>query len=681
MEIINTENELIDKCRKFLERVDSRFCNSIEDQEDALEIAGGNFWNEDRKKRWGLYDKDNPDGALLPVLAYNNISAQVNAIASPFSRSPFHVNITNKTEYEGLQDKITKFEGSNNAKNIYNKAFTRAVTCSAGYVVIGTNLKGGVIVPSLEFIANQSMVAFDPDCTTPDGSDAEEGALISYVSISKARRDYGEDVIPDDFPRSQPRLSFVHTKTWSDMRDKVQVVNYFVRDKLTNPETGESRPVVKMYTLCGDKITCRDKETGEIKPVIIPSPIIPIVRFAGYNDYSKEYGAIYTGFVQKMMPNIEMMSLAMTLQATRMRRCSNVRYMGPANAVDGCEGYFKDFEKGSSMGLFWNPKSTGVTLVNDSFQTADISAVMQETRNIMQDISGVNLQGIQAPDRTATEVMQQQINSESNVQELYLNAEAACHSIAKIILSIMNKGIIPAFTLEGGPSVITSQMKERAEIQAIQTMVPAEQQMLLAIRMANTIDSDVGKSLVQDLKANCGLTLSEGKDVGGMMNICNQMKSTLDQTMEALEQANNEKVELQKQLEAMERQLNDQKRQQQIDMLKWLAEMRQSEAQMGVDNAQAAEKLRQENDKLRLQAISTMSKFREDNRKLNEQMLMEESKRQSEALRLRGQQLKTDMDLKRMNAQMALDTVKTNNAIKTEQLKNNILNFNPEGMV
>lgn len=680
MEILD-ENDLIDKCRKFLERVSTRYSKEIDEQETALEIAGGKFWSEANKKRWGVFDDKNPEGSLIPVLSYNNISAQVNAIASPFSKSPFHTNILNKNNYPGLQDKITKFEGSNIAKNVYNRAFTRAVTCAAGYVIIGTNLDGNDnVIPTLEFASNQSMVAFDPDCITPDGSDAEEGALVSYIGIKKARRKFGEDVVPEDFPKTQPRLSFKNAQTWSDVEDKVQVVNYFVKDTLTNPKTGEKKTIVKMYTICGDKVTSVN-EAGEISPVIIASPFIPIVRFAGYNDYDKTYGQIYTGFVQKMMPNIEMMSLAMTLQATRMRRCSNVRYMGPANAMDGCEGYFKDFEKGSSMGLFWNPKSTGVQLVNDTFQTGDISAVMNDTRITMQDMSGVSLAGIQAPDRTATEVMQQQINSESNVQELYLNAEAACNTIGKILLSIMNKGVIPGFTLEGGPSVITSQMKERSEIQAIATMVPPEQQMLLAIRMAETIDSDIGTGLQQDLKANCGLQLSEGKDVGGMMNVVQQMKATCDQTMQALEQANAEKAEMQKQLEAMERQLNDQKRQQEIDMLKWLGEMRAKEAQLQVDNAQAAEKLRQEDDKLRLQAIDLDIKNRNEDKKIQSKFISENAKRQTEETKMRNEQMKADMELQRMQNQMQLENLKASNAYRNEQMKNNILNFNPDGMV
>ena len=664
--MIETQDELFEKCEKFLRRASTRWSTDITEQEDALEIAGGKYWNEKNKKKWGVYDKNSPEGSIIPVLSYNNISAQVNSIASPFSKSAFHINILNKTESQGLQDKITAFEGSNIAKNVYNRAFTRAVTCAAGYVVIGTKLNGMNIVPNLEFCSNQSMVAFDPDCITPDGSDAMEGALVSYISINKARHDFGEDVIPDDFPKSQPRLSFSNMKCWNDLVDKVQLVKYFVKDKLTNPETGEKRDIVCMYTLCGDKIISAH-EDGSLNPVIMPISIIPIVRFAGYNDYDSNYGQVYTGFVQKMMPNIEMMSLAMTLQATRMRRCSNVRYMGPADAINGCENYFRDFEKGSAMGLFWNPKSNGVQLVNDTFQTGDIAAVMNETRNTMQDMSGFSLQGTQAIDRTATEVMQQQINSESNVQELYLNAEAACNTIAKIVLAIMNNGVVPPFTLEGGPNVITTRMKERAEIQAIQTMVPPEQQMLLAIRMANTIDSDVGKELVQDLKANCGLQLSEGKDVGGMMNICEQMKKTLDETMEKLEATVQENNDLQYQLQQMEMQLNNQKTQQKIDLLKWQAEMKANEAQMSIDNAEAAKKLQQEDDKLRLQAVDMKIKADNANIKAMQTLNSEQMKKRIEELKLNNLKAKGEFDLAKMDKQLQLEQVKQ---------ASNVLKFN-----
>lgn len=619
-------DNIIAKCRKFLERSSNRWSEDIDSQERALEVAGGRFWNDDAKKRWSFIDESsNKD--IIPTISYNNISPQVNAIASPFSRSPFHVNVVNKDDNgKRLQDFITNIEGNNKSKMVYQQAMTRGVKCSAGFITIGTNLdKENNIIPNIEFISNQKMVAFDPDCITPSGEDAEEGALVYYISIAKARREYGADVIPTDFPKTQPKLSFNNIDAWSDKEDKIQLVKYFrkERQKLRD-ENGEvifdelgnaietDNTVVMMYTICGNYVV-KD-------PVELTTDIIPIVRFAGYEDYDTEYGTVYTGYVQKMYTHIEQMSLALTMQATRMRRCSSVRVVSGTSAVEGCEGYFVDFEKGSSIALIYNDKNgaSAPTIMNDTFPTNDISQALQECRQTMQECSGVNLAGLNTTERTAYEIMQQQVNSESNVQEVYLHAEAACHTIGKIMLGILNNGIVPEFTLEGGPSVITSQMKERAEIQAIASMVPAEHQELLAIKMADTITSNIGKQIANDIKANCGLKLTEGQDVGSLMNAMTQMQQTLDETMKELESKAAEADELRKANEQLEMQLADNSAARELDVAKFRADMAHKEAQLAVENKEAAKKLAQKDDEIALKARNDA----EENRRKNYELML-----------------------------------------------------------
>ena len=166
------EADLIKKVQNFLERSSARWADEIEDQETALEIASGGFWDvNDNRKRWAMVDKEGKE--IIPTIPYNNIDSQTNAIASPFSKSPFHVNVVDKTgNGEDLQKAIGKIEGKEQAKNAYQEAFTRGVTCAAGYVVVGTVLDKDNVVPNIEFITDQKMVAFDPDCVKPSGEDA-----------------------------------------------------------------------------------------------------------------------------------------------------------------------------------------------------------------------------------------------------------------------------------------------------------------------------------------------------------------------------------------------------------------------------------------------------------------------------------------------------------------------------
>ena len=101
--------DIIEKCKKFLKRASDRWCSDIDDQELALEVAGGNFWGVgENKKRWAILDSEGKD--LIPTIPYNNISPQVNAIASPFSRSPFHVNLVDRTEESGGKTIVTVYK-------------------------------------------------------------------------------------------------------------------------------------------------------------------------------------------------------------------------------------------------------------------------------------------------------------------------------------------------------------------------------------------------------------------------------------------------------------------------------------------------------------------------------------------------------------------------------------------
>lgn len=612
-ETFSTE-KLLRRIQGFLKRASNRWAAAITNQETALEIASGGFWDvNDNKKRWAMIDKHGNE--IIPTIPYNNVDTQCNAIASPFARSGFHVNLLDKTgENEKLQNTITKIEGNSQAKNTYQRAFTRGVKCAAGYVVVGTMLDKDNVVPNLEFITNQKMVAFDPDCQHASGDDAEEGALVSFISIRKARREFGDDVIPRDFPTGQPILSFTDITAWGDQVDKVQVVRYFCKEteKTVDPATGMERKTtfVRMYTVCGDKMVA--------EPVKMMTDTIPIVRFAGYEAYDRQYGEVFTGYVQKMLPDIEEMSLARTMQGVRMRRCSNVRIIAGKTATEGCEGYFEDFENSSALTLVYNDKSGAnpPTIHTDTFATEDISSVMQQGRQSMQDITGVNLAGIDTTQRTAYEVMQQQVNSESNVQSLYLHAEEACHMLGHIMLGILNNGIVPEFTLEGGPAVITSNMKTRSEIQAIADMVAPEHKELCAIRMAKTIDSPAAKGLEQDIKANCGLQLTGEQDIGTVINACEKMKQQLDQTMQQLEEVSKQNQELEKQNYELNLQMSNMKDQQALDWAKFQAQMNKDEAQLAAENMQAAKKLEQEDEKLAMDAFKTRSEQQRDNARL-----------------------------------------------------------------
>ena len=72
---------------------------------------------------------------------------------------------------------------------------------------------------------------------------------------------------------------------------------------------------------------------------------------------------------------------------------------------------------------------------------------------------GIPLTGLDStgkmPERTATEILRQQISKESNTANYYNNAFRACRAIAKILIQFVS-GQDLKFTLENGPSDVCS---------------------------------------------------------------------------------------------------------------------------------------------------------------------------------------------------------------------------------
>lgn len=550
MEESLNEYEIIMACQDFLTKSSTRYSSDIVKQISDLECFNGNFWTDDVIKKYRRTSKYKFN------LHFSDWSVLANAIVSPYSNSPWHIQVNDtRGQFEELQEYINQFENQEEIKFELKKALTRAVVCGSGFLVVTTDLDEVTGQPKIvaEFVQRQGSVALDPMCDKIDGSDAEEGAIVNYISCAKAKRLYGDDVVPYDYPKAMPRLNFTGMEQWPVLADKVQIVSYYKKNDYGT---------VDYYKICGNKV---------VEHLELPIKFIPIIRFAGYEKYNTD-GIKYAGIVDKTW-NLQLgLNIAYSTLMERANRSIKANVVMSTKAGQNLDEYYKKKEDEDGSILMFNEGATPPQIITEQFQTADLTQVIENTRTLIADVIGIPLAGVLGnEDKTATEILIQQNNKESNVSMFYDNAYKATRTFGKIVLELLTGGQDIFFSLENGPDVITNNLKHRQELNAIAQLMPPEMQPLVALHMCNTVDSNFIDGVKSDLIANLSTQMklvSEQPADPAAIHELNQMQAVLDQTMQQLELVQQENETLKQQNAQMSLAVANQKGRLDLDMLK-----------------------------------------------------------------------------------------------------------------
>lgn len=523
--------EIIEQCCDFLRRSSARFSDVMQRASGDLKRYSGDFWTDEFKKTYRR-------GKNRTHLALNNWNVICNAMASPFSASPWHTELKDKEKeaIKTIQEGIDAVEADSEVKMALLDAFRKDVLTGYGFGVVSTELddmtaEAKIVIESVKHL---NSVAIDPCVVKEDASDAEEGAIVNFISLRKAKRLYGEDVVPMSYPAMTGALNLNNMKQWSCPEDQVAIVSYYVKEN-----SG-----VHFYKICGDKI---------VQDEFLKISFIPIVRFAGNEILSKDDKIDYNGIVQQTL-SLELG--ANTSYSSLIERCgrtTKASYLMHVSAIEGLETYYANADKDDAAAVLWKGDKQPVPLV-EQFQTGDLRETINICRTLMEDTVGVPLTGIPtgAPEKTATEILRQQVSKESNTASYYNNAYMACRTISRIIIQLLNGGQNLQFTLENGPAVITRQMKARQELTALSTILPDTMKPIVAKFFADTLEDDVGKDLGRNILANLPkdlIYLSDDSMDPGAVHQLEQMKATLEECMAQLDAQIAKNGELEKELD------------------------------------------------------------------------------------------------------------------------------------
>lgn len=549
-----SDNELQERAQKFLKDSSDFYSAQQKRIEEDVQMFSGNFWDDERRKEF--YRKDRP------CETWNLWKVFCNAISSPYSSSPYHIELESKgtKEEEELQDSINLFENDNDTKNGIIQWLSDAAVAGQAVATISIIDKSDEEQEiKLELIDDMSCVALDPSIKTTSGCDAEEGAIVNFISVNKAKRLYGDDVVGMDFPAVLPPMCDIGTQ-WTARPTEVPVVNFYYKD---------TDGKVVFAKLCGTKVVMHKK---------MPYSIIPIIRITGYKVRSTDRKKDYIGVVRATYSLQLGANIGYSTLIERMNRSPKGNFLMPVGAVEGLEEYYKIAGSKESLLYLYNG-SIPPTPIQESFQTADLAETVDKSAQLMSNVLGIPLTGINGinfSDKTATEVLVQQTNAQSNVSCFYTSTYEAIRTMGRILIELNGfDADAVVFKLENGPDVITRNAKKRQELSLLLSMVPENLKPLIAIRMAETLDDTMAKGLADDLTANLDPNVklvSDKPEDPNAVHILNGMKQTIDQCLEELQKAKVQNQELTTQNQMLQLQMMNMKGQQALDMQKFMIE-------------------------------------------------------------------------------------------------------------
>ena len=543
-EIDDKSYEVLRQCNSFLQKSNNRFADTMNRAVSDLRRYSGEFWNKDTVKKYKRGKRTN--------LSLNNWCTLANAISSPMSGSPWHVELTDNNMSD-IQEMIDQVESDSDNKSAIVDAFRKAVLTGYGFVVLSTveDDMTGEVKLIVESASHIDAIAVDPCCNNVDCSDAEEGAVINYISIKKAKRLYGEDVVPFSYPGRECTIAFSQFSQWNIPEDSVAVISYYVKS-----DNG-----VTLYKIVGDKV---------VDTIELSIKFIPIIRFAGNEIYELDQ-INYNGIVQQTL-NLELgANIAYSTLIERVGRSAKANYMVHVDAIDGLERNMAAVNKDDTVAVLWKGEHQPVPLT-ESFQTGDLQATITTCRTLIEDVVGVPMTGIQdARERTATEILRQETSKESNTANYYNNAYKACRTLGRIIIELLTAGQDLRFTLENGPAVITRQMKQRQELTALSSIMPDNMKPIVAKYFADTLKNDLGDELSKNIVANLPADvkfITDNQDPSAI-HIMNQMKAQSEELMSELQKSNAENEELKHQLQQIQLSMLNNRESRELDFAKF----------------------------------------------------------------------------------------------------------------
>ena len=582
---LKQDNELFNKVKEFLTESSRRYCDDVQRCRRDLDFYSGNYSN---------YIPDQLRLKSRAELQFSELPKYVEAIKSSAQKCPYHNEVEIDKNDDGsrqrlseLQGRIDTIENTSNYKSTLLKALSSAIITGSGPVYV-TTVEGadGQPMIAVESIRDVSCVAFDPNCSCPCMSDAEQGAILLWIGKRKAKRKYGDDVLDID----ESEMAF--------------------GDQWVRPE--ESIPVITYYELVEEG--CRVVElVGRYvtSDKVLPISRVPIFKIGGYEVFRNEHFTT-VGIMDRIKDLQIGCNIAYSTLIGRLARSTKAGFICTAESISGLEKEIPLLSSGEVPLLLYKEGTTPPQQIHEQFQVADLQQVIQASNELISSTIGVpqsGVQGINNLSSTATEALLRQENSESNVSCFYDSMQMVSKCIGETICELhgFERGSI-IIKQVNGPNTITRNAKRRSDLLQLATMVPDNMKPVIAKYYAESLDDTIGTEIADNITANLPAEfklVGESEDPAAL-HALNQAKQMIDEQQQAIAQLTQQNQQLAKENETLSMSLIDNREARQLDYMKTMLahekDIAFKKAELALQSAEAAAKLDMDAARMEMEA-------------------------------------------------------------------------------
>ena len=480
------DQDTLERLKKFLKDFDAKCGKDIVRMRKDREFACGDQWNEYVSTENGR-----------PEAVFNIIDNFANAILNPFLSKPFDITYTKVDETSTPVEKINlwakELQNEWQTKNAIETGLDAAIKCGRGFFyATNTEEKKAAIFA----VDDPTMVMFDPNSTEINGSDAEQVAVVEYISKTKAKSKYSEYYDEDVRGDFSPYLG----DNYRPQEDSCSLVHYYEMQWGKIEEVDENGNKVEkeykyiLYTKFLDGVIISQQQ--------LPLKHIPVVPICGSRTWLDKHRT-FVGITHKLKYPQMVINYAVRQLMERLARTPKSQIIIGKTALQGNEKYYENADKNLSPLLPFNDfTSNGAKIdppvrFDNSVQCDDIIQIVSGQIDLMSSIVGMPSTGIAnslGAEETAESILLRTKSTESNVSHYIEHAKQSMKQLGEILLEFYAMysdepivGVRPV--IGSGPETITSKMEARRQLLALSQLYPENMKPVIAYGITKTLDN------------------------------------------------------------------------------------------------------------------------------------------------------------------------------------------------
>lgn len=511
------EDEIINEVKDFAKKSNEFYGDLYKRIREEREFAAG--------EQWSKGDATNR-GAGRAELTVNMCDVFINAAVNPFKAKPFKIKaiprwsqetfveyLTSNLDSFGLQpaaipqiteevaklnSRLTAIQNDYSTNESNGEGLTDSTSVGLGFTYATFEDVLGEKVIKYNHIEDQTMVILDPDAKGVALENADRIAVVDIISYTKAKEQFGNDVVDYNNPDKAKLTDF--GSTWEVPKDHVAVITYFRKD-------GHS---VEYFRLCGDHIV----DYGVFEGL----EYLPVFAFVGDRKWIGKKRS-FSGMIRKIKAEQKIINYNQSQLIERLAKSPKGFFLGYSEAFEGNEEGYQNALHGTNMIVEGNLHADNDSdpsrlplpqWIEPHVLTDDITAIYNLSVNQMSVATGVSPNGIVEQNitdqKTATEVLLRTKSSQSNVSH-YINHAKETIRVAGSVLAhmcIMLYGIdLPKgsydIVVEEGCVSLTKMEEDREKLLALAQIVPDSFKPLITQRIVKTLDIEGGNELAEQL--------------------------------------------------------------------------------------------------------------------------------------------------------------------------------------